>query len=95
MKNSPSVNELGGIIARFIRHHHIVLYAMTIVIGVSTAVFFLNSLLSASSAGDDTLPKTTVFDKTTIKRIDELNIVNVNENDSFNLPNGRVNPFVE
>ena len=95
MKNSPSVNELGSIIARFIRHHHIVLYAMTIVIGVSTAVLFLNSLISASNATDDALPTTALFDETTIERIDDLNVVNVNENDNFSLPNGRINPFIE
>ena len=95
MKNSPSVNELGTIIARFIRSHHIVLYAMTIVIGVSVAMFFLNSLIATSNATDDALPVVTRFDEATIERIEELNTVGANEQDTFSLPAGRTNPFVE
>ena len=95
MKNSSSVNELGSIIARFVHRHHIILYAMTIVIGVSVAVFFLNDLISLSNATDSTAPSRTRFDEATIKRIERLNIVNVEEVDDFSLPAGRVNPFVE
>ena len=95
MKNSPSVNELGSIIARFIHKHHVTLYAMTIVIGVSVAVFFLNDLIAKSNATDGAQPTVTRFDKNTIDRIEELNIVNVNEVDNFSLPAGRVNPFIE
>ena len=95
MKNSPSVNELGSIIARFVHRHHIILYAMTIVIGVSVAVFFLNNLIALSNSTDDSQPVSTSFDKTTIERIEALNMINSDSNDGFSLPAGRINPFVE
>lgn len=95
MKNSPSVGDLGGIIAKFIRRHHIVIYSMTIVIGVSVAVFFLNNLIALSNSTDDSQPVSTSFDKTTIERIEALNMINSDSNDGFSLPAGRINPFVE
>ena len=95
MKSSPSINELGGLIAKFFRRYHVMLYVLTVVIGVSAAVFLLNSLISQSNSTETTGTATNqAFDQATIKRIESFNTVNKNS-DTFSLPPGRVNPFVE
>ena len=52
MNNSPSVGQLGVILARFLHRYHITLYTMTIVIAVSVAIFLISSVTSSSDDVD-------------------------------------------
>ena len=95
MKNSISLAQFGHSIARFFHRYHVVLYSLTIVIGVSIAVFFLNNLISLSNTTDsNAAPKLLQFDATTIKQINKFTTSDKSDA-SFSLPAGRVNPFVE
>ena len=94
MKNAPSISQLGGILARFLHRYHVMLFTLTVVIGVSVAIFLLYGLLSLSSETASTQPATTTFDQDTINKINGFNTAG-SDNDTFSLPAGRVNPFVE
>lgn len=94
MKNSPSVGELGGIIARFMRRYHVMLFTLTVVISVSVAVFMLNGIITLSNETDDSIGGVSGFDTATIERIENFNMSN-DISDDFSLPPGRVNPFIE
>ncbi len=96
MKNSPSVGQLGNIIASVFRRFHVLLFVLTVVIGVAACMFFLNNLITLSAQADPLAPTTTQFDQTTIDRINGL--VTADQGISGKelvLPPGRINPFVE
>ncbi|MDO4773623.1 MAG: hypothetical protein Q4A37_00665 [Candidatus Saccharibacteria bacterium] len=95
MKSSPSVSQLGGIIATFLRTYHIILYSLTIVIGVSAAIFFLSNLVTLSGTASNAEQKTYPIDKNTIKQIDNYQSRHEASGRSFSPKNGRINPFVE
>ncbi len=83
-------------IAHFFHRYHLILFVLTVVIGVSVGMFFMNSLLSVT--GNDELSSQTPssFDQETIKRIDKLIVAgDGSANQELVLPPGRVNPFVE
>ena len=95
MNNSPSVGQLGVILARFLPRYHITLYTMTIVIAVSVAIFLISSVTSSSDDVDAKVVETTKFDTNTIDRIKEYNSSSQAAK-PFSLPgSGRINPFVE
>ena len=95
MKNSLSLDQLPKAIASFFKRFHIVIYTLTIVIGVAVAVFLLNGLIAKSSTPDSSdASATTSFDKETIERINNFN-TSSSSNDTFTLPSGRINPLVE
>lgn len=94
MKKSPSTGKIGSSIAHFLKRYHVVIFALTVVIGVSGAVFLLNGLITMSSEGEAQPPKPTSFDQKTIDRINEFSTVN-DRRKEFSLPPGRINPFVE
>lgn len=96
MKNSPSVGQLGTAIAHFLHRYHIILYATTIVIAVSVAIFLISGIFTSLGATEVTTSNDlTTFDSATIKRIDEYNSSS-QQAKPFSLPSGgRINPFVE
>ena len=94
MKNSPSVGQIGKSISKLFAKHHILLFTLTVVIGVSVAMFLLNGLIATSKESSVQTPAGTSFDKTTIEKIEEFS-TSESRQDSFSLPAGRVNPFVE
>lgn len=95
MKNSPSVSQLGDIMANFLRSNHVILYSLTIVIGVSAAIFFLSSLVTLSGTASTTEQKSYTIDTETIKQIDDYQSRHESLGSKPELPNGRINPFVE
>lgn len=94
MKKSPSVSQLGSIILGFISKYHVVIFSLTVVIGVSIAILSLNNLINLSNETDGALPAGVTFDKETIERINGLRLPGESQ-DNFSLPTGRVNPFIE
>lgn len=97
MKQSPSVSQLGSILLTFLKRYHIVIFSLTIVIGVSVSMLMLNELLSRSSdpdASSTTTTTTTTFDQDTIEKIKKFRSSD-SEDNNFSLPPGRTNPFRE
>lgn len=93
MKNDLNLSQIGEIIAGFFRRYHVILYSLTVVIGVSIAIFMLTQLLSGGEQ-NSTDTNTMTFDKKTIEKIDSFNTRDKTPN-SLQLPSGRINPFVE
>ncbi len=79
----------GGILNRF----HLLIFCLTVIIGVSIAIFMFSRLLSSSSDPDLTQAQSINFDEETIKRIENFNTSTSSE-DTFSLPPGRINPLV-
>lgn len=94
MKNSPSISQVGAAITHFIHRHHLTLFTLTVVVSVSVAVFLLNGLISVSNSPVSTTPTTASFDKATIDKINSFSSAD-SGSDTFSLPSGRINPFVE
>lgn len=94
MKSSLSVARLGAIITHFFKRFHLVIFTLTIVIGVSFAVFMLNSLIEKSNQTETEPVSMQTFDQETIDRINSFS-TSSDMGDSFSLPSGRINPFVE
>jgi len=93
-KQLPSANQLGQTILHFIRRYHVILFTLTVVVGVSVAVFLLNRLITESNTITQPPITVTQFDQETINKINSLNTASNNRSD-FSLPPGRVNPFIE
>lgn len=94
MKQSPSLSQLGGAVAHFMQRFHLVIFTLTVVIGVSIAVFLLNSLIEASNRTEPAAHNMPTLDQKTIDRINSFKRASDGQ-DNFSLPPGRVNPFVE
>ena len=94
MKSSLSVHQMKQQIVRFLNRFHVMIYTLTVVIGVSVAIFMLNVLVSMSNTTDATPPPSIVFDQATIDSINEFHTTN-SSRDEFHLPEGRINPLVE
>lgn len=96
MKNSPSISEVGAILSRFLHRYHVIIYSLTIVIGIAAAVFFLSQLVTLSDTAADTKPQHHHIDKETVKQIEDYQSRHDSSvNDTFSLPAGRISPFVE
>ncbi|PID33492.1 hypothetical protein CR969_00425 [Candidatus Saccharibacteria bacterium] len=91
MKNSPSLDRIPAIIGSFIKRYHLVIYSLTVVVGVSIAIWLLYGLVGVSTQTDHPLPKRVQFDKETIEKIESF--TTPDKNTKFTLPSGRVNPF--
>lgn len=94
MKQSASIDKLGRLVGTLLRRYHIIIFALTIVIGVSVAVFFLNNLITASSQADPPAPISSGFNKETIDAINKFDAPGTNR-EMPPLPSGRINPFIE
>lgn len=96
MKNSPDISQLGTVVGHFFRRYHVVLFVLTVVVGVSAAIFLLNGLVTASNTMQENIsPETTAsFDKKTIERISGFGTPGA-ASQPFNLPPGRANLFAE
>ena len=94
MKNSPDISQLGTIISHFFRRYHVLLFTLTVVVGVSVALLLLNGLLSASNETDETPVPQARFDEATIKKIDSFGS-RTTAGKELQFPQGRTSPFVE
>ena len=95
MKSSISIRQISDGIVNFIRRFHLLIYTLTVVIGVAVAVFQLNGLITEQSpAGNGGDTAASSFDKDTIDRINNFNTADSDE-DTFSLPSGRINPLVD
>ncbi len=96
MKQTPSLTQLGEMAGRFFRRYHVILFSLTIVLGVSVAVFMLNNLLVISSGSDSgtNVATPTTFDQQTIEAIEKFSTASENQ-EAMILPSGRINPLVE
>ena len=95
MKNSPDISQIGTLASRFFHRYHVILYTLTVVVGVAVAIFLLYSLLASSNPKEDTIQQqTTRFDQ---KTIDQINSFRTRDtaNANFSLPAGRTNLFAE
>lgn len=90
---SRIVSFVGSIFQRF----HTTIFIVVIVMGLSYAVLSLSSLLSEAADTTNTttnLPGQDNNDQTTLDRIEELH-TSADAPSSIELPEGRINPFVE
>lgn len=94
MNISTAIKRFQSNIAHFIGRFHVIIFTLTVVIGVSAALFLLVATLSSSSGEESPTPNMTTFDQTTIDRIDRFN-TNDSTGDTFYLPPGRINPLAE
>ncbi|MDO4712357.1 MAG: hypothetical protein Q4B05_00370 [Candidatus Saccharibacteria bacterium] len=87
-------DQLAKLFSRFLHRYHVVLYSLTIVIGVAIAVWMVSGVMGMSQQYDAiTMPPAT-FDQATIDRLDTLS-TSTNPVNNFSLPAGRTNPFAE
>lgn len=78
-------------VTKFLWRFHVMIYVITVVGGVAFAIFMLSTLLNTS----EITPQTgqTGFDEATITAIEAFQPADTQN--TFSLPAGRVNPFVE
>ena len=94
MKQSLSLKSLTTSLSNLFKRHHIILFALTVVVGVSVAMFLLYNLINATSEEVITPMPSTIFDEETIARINKLAPSDGTQRELI-LPSGRINPFVE
>lgn len=95
MKNSPSITEIGTLVRKFLQRFHVMIYTLTVLVGLAIAILLLSQVLGTAS-DTSAAPLTTTprqFDKKTMQQIETLNRANEGKDIAF--PRGRVNPFVE
>ncbi|HEU5121482.1 MAG TPA: hypothetical protein VFT59_01440 [Candidatus Saccharimonadales bacterium] len=99
MKNinlSISPEAIKKALYSFMHRFHVVIFVVVALGGLAISVFILNAIIIKSSDTSQ-LPSQQVsagFDQETIKKIEELKTRD-QSGDTFNLPAGRTNPFVE
>ncbi len=94
MKQSISLKTLTTGMSGIFKRHHVVLFVLTVVVGVSVAMFLLYNLINATDAGTVTTTSNAIFDEETIERINKL-APSDSAHQELALPEGRINPFVE
>lgn len=96
MKNSVSVDQISGLALAFFKRYHLILFTLTVVVGVSVAVFLLNQLMIAEGDSDNVSSQASgaIFDEATIDRIKNLN-ASTDSGSELVFPDGRVDPFSE
>ena len=92
MNSSISFQKIHDSLVQFLKRFHLVLSILVIAGSLAFAIFMLNALI-ARSQEDGTPTPSAQFDTETIERIRKLQTRNDDTN--FNLPSGRINPFVE
>lgn len=92
MKNFSLPTTKSSIVA-FLHRFHLVLFVVIVIGSLAYAILSVNRILEQSSQSDLTQAPSSQFDTDTIKRVDQLHTSS--EADSFTLPAGRTNPFVE
>ena len=72
MKKGPSLSlsGLGQALTKFLWRYHIMLYTMTVLVGVAVAVFLLSNVILASPDAPTPQPDQSRFDDKTINLID-------------------------
>ncbi len=94
MKNYLSLTQARQFFARILNRFHVLIFTLTVIIGVSIAIFMLYGLMSDPSEQLDISQTENIsFDQETIERIENFNTSSSTE-DTFNLPPGRINPLV-
>lgn len=89
-----SLNDLGHAIAKFLWRYHVMLYTLTILIGMGAAIYLLTGVIFITPNSRTQQPHDSQFDQKTIKLIEGFNSAGSGQ-DSFTLPPGRTNPFAE
>lgn len=95
MKQSISLKTLATGMSSIFKRHHVVLFVLTVVVGVSVAMFLLYNLINTTT--DKEVIATTssaIFDEETIEKINKL-APSDSTHQELALPDGRINPFVE
>lgn len=93
-KSSLSLAPIARAISGYIKRFHVMIYTLTVMIGVSAAMLMLNGLISAQPETPEpgAGASTQIFDQETIDRINSFNTSD-SEGDTFELPPGRINPL--
>lgn len=94
MKGNISISGIGTSLSNFMGRYHLVIFLLTVVIGVSVAMLFLNNLITLANSNEPASVPPVTFDQKTIDRIKDFNLSGSTDN-KFVLPSGRANPFVE
>ena len=94
MNSSISLNSISPMLSGLFRRYHVVIFALTIVAGISVAVFFLNALITPSADIIEATTESAKFDKETISRVQMLATPEENTSE-LNFGPGRSNPFHE
>lgn len=94
MSSSLSINSFGPWLSNIVRRYHVIIFTLTIVVGISVAVFFLNNLISRPSEVNEAPAVNSSFDKETIDRIQNLVSPGQQSTELYFGP-GRSNPFAE
>lgn len=94
MISSVSINSIGPWFSNTLRRYHVIIFALTIVVGISVAVFFLNNLIGRPAETIETPVANSSFDKKTIDRIQNLVSPGQQSTELYFGP-GRSNPFAE
>lgn len=96
MKESPSLQQVGAMIGdatgHFFRRFHLVLYMLTVVIGVAFAIYLLSGVMTSSSDTSQHTQTLQSFDKKTITELRSFSAAS-EQQQTFVLPSGRTNPF--
>lgn len=91
-----SLSGLKKTILDFIVRFHVVIFTVIILGGLATVVLLLNAIVESSSDSSDYVPtgNSANFDQATIDRVNQLKSRD-ESSEELDLPEGRINPFVE
>lgn len=94
MNVSSAAIRLKDGLTHFISRFHVLIYTLTVVIGVSLALLLVVGTVSSSDTDEIQVPQAITFDKETIERIEQFNTA-ASSDDTFSVPSGRINPLTE
>lgn len=93
MNVSLSLDQIKRLLGLILNRFHLLIFCLTVIIGVSVAILMFSGLLSSSDEIDSAQTQNINFDEETIERIENFN-TSTSEEDTFSLPPGRINPLV-
>lgn len=96
MNNAPSIQQslatIGTGIGFFFRRFHLILYTLTVVVGVAAAIYFLTSVVTSSTDTSQHSQQLQTLDRATIKALESFTPADEAAQEFRPLP-GRINPF--
>jgi hypothetical protein len=92
--NNISLNGLPKQLSNFFHRYHVLTFSLIVLGGMAVAILLLNNILQVSAQPTKDVGVDTVFDATTIERVNQLK-TSSDASEDISFPTGRINPFVE
>lgn len=89
-----SLEPIKKSLAHILSRYHVLIFTLTVLVGVAIAIIMLNSTLALSEPEDQSPQNSSAFDQQAIDAIDKLRSSDEDGPDP-SPPAGRTNPFAE